>query len=122
LSNNYIPGSEGETANNGSSFTSRREFRASNMTGALPPLITTGIEHHQSNTFDFEQMLQSLHDLFEHDRHVASQSDATRCGICYLHFSVSELQHRDEGFYICADCAHTLGQQKLHMLRKQQKM
>jgi hypothetical protein len=67
-------------------------------------------------------MLISLHELFEQDRQVASQSDATRCGICYLHFSVSKLHYRDqEGFYVCDGCERSLGKQTISMLRQQQK-
>ncbi len=122
MSNNYTAGSDGGTANNGSSFVSRREVRASNVTGALPPIGNPGIEHNLPGSFDFEQMIISLHDLFEHDRQVASAPDSTRCGICYLHFSLSELEYRDEGFYVCPGCARTLGQHKLPMVRKQQKL
>ena len=67
-------------------------------------------------------MLVSLHELFEHDRQVASQPDATRCGICYLYFSVSELHYREEeGFYVCPGCSKVLGKQTLPMIRRQQK-
>ncbi len=70
---------------------------------------------------DFEEMLTSLRDLFTHDRQIASQSDSKRCGICYLHFSPSELHYREEGFYSCSNCERTLGKQALSMLRRQQK-
>jgi hypothetical protein len=66
-------------------------------------------------------MIQSLHTLFEHDRQVASQPDATRCGICYMHYAVETLHYREEGFYVCQDCAQALNKQKLPMVRKQQK-
>ncbi len=117
MSNNYTPGSGSSV--NSSSFVTRRDLRANNATGALP-----GYESGRGygGSFDFEQMLVSLHQLFEHDRQLASQSDATRCGICYLHFSVNELHHRDEGFYICVGCERGLGKQQVPMLRKQQKM
>jgi hypothetical protein len=124
LSSHYnTPGSgNGASSNsNTSSFTSRREFRANNITGMLPALGTTGLERGYSGSFDFEQMILSLHDLFEQDRQTASQPDATRCGICYLHFPVSELQYRDEGFYVCKGCEHSMGKQTLPMLRRQQK-
>jgi hypothetical protein len=75
-----------------------------------------------AGAFDFEQMVQSLHELFEHDRQLASQPNSTRCGICYLHFLLSEMQYRDEGFYICSHCSQTLSQQDVSMLHKQQKM
>jgi hypothetical protein len=127
LSNEYNtsgPKSNETPSNNGSSFVSRREMRASNVTGALPVLGSTpaGIERTHSSSYEFEQLIQSLRELFEHDRHVASQQDATRCGICYLYFSVSELNYREEGFYVCTACEHALGRQQVTMLRKQQKM
>ena len=122
LSNNYTAEPEGGAGHNGSASLSRREMRASNVTGALPSLGALGGERIQTGSQDFEQMLQSLHNLFEHDRQVASQADATRCGICYLHYHVSELHYQEEGFYTCPNCAHVLGQQHLLMVRKQQKL
>jgi hypothetical protein len=98
-------------------------MRANHSTGVLP---VVGIAHAErratSAAFDFEQMLQSLHELFKHDRLVASQPNSTRCGICYLYFLLSELQYRDEGFYICSGCSRTLGHQAVPMLHKQQKL
>ena len=122
MSNNYPTESQDGGGHNGSASLSRREMRASNMTGALPGLGAPGSERIQTGSQDFEQMLQSLHDLFEHDRQIASQPDATRCGICYLHYQVSELEYQEEGFYTCTNCAHTLGQQHLVVVRKQQKL
>jgi len=126
LSNEYIPESKsGDTAsNNGNSSVSRREMRASNVTGALPALgpVPAGIERTHTSSYEFERMIESLRELFEHDRQTASQADATRCGICYLHYTVSELQYREEGFYVCVGCAPALGRQHVTMLRKQQKM
>ena len=73
-------------------------------------------------TFDFEEMITSLRELFASDRQVASQTDSKRCGICYLHFTINDLTYREvEGFYICANCVQTLGKQNLSMLRHQQK-
>ena len=127
LSNEYNPSNakSNETpSNNGNSFVSRREMRASNVTGALPVISpsTAAIEHSHSSTYEFDQFIQSLHELFEHDRQLASQSDTTRCGLCYLYFSVSDLRYREEGFYVCPACEHALGKQHVTMLRKQQKM
>jgi hypothetical protein len=123
LSSNYTPESGNGASSNSSSFTNRREFRANNMTGMLPALGTTGVEKGYSGSFDFEQMIQSLHDLFEQDRQIASQTDSTRCGICYLHFSLNELMYRDqEGFYVCEGCERALGKHTLPMLRRQQKI
>jgi hypothetical protein len=123
LSNDYTPGSGSGASGNGSSFASRREMRANNMTGALPIVTpTTGVERGHTGTHDFEYLIQSLRELFARDRQVASQPDATRCGICYLHFPVNELHYREEGFYLCQGCEHALGKQSLPMLRKQQKL
>lgn len=114
------PGNGASSNNN--SLVSRREVRANNMTGALPSLGPVEIERSHPGTFNFEQMLQSLHEQFAHDRQVASQPDSTRCGICYLHFPVNELHYRDEGFYACYGCERALGKQTLPMVRKQQKI
>ena len=121
LSNYHTQDHDGSISSNGSSFASRRELRANNTTGALPALGSLGIERLHTGSFDFDHMIESLHELFEHDRQVASQPDATRCGVCYLHFPIVELQYRDEGFYICPACAHVIGHQRVPMLRKQQR-
>src|SRR5437588_9009064 len=130
LSNFYTSGS-GNGSSNSSSFVSRRDIRASNVTGALPVVSagstgstgsTGSAERSYSGSFDFEAMLISLHEVFEHDRQVASQQDARRCGICYLHFLVSELHYREEeGFYVCSSCERAAGRHTLPMLRRQQK-
>ncbi|HYU73075.1 MAG TPA: hypothetical protein VEL31_10385 [Ktedonobacteraceae bacterium] len=124
MSNFYTSGS-GNGSSNSSSFVSRRDIRASNVTGALP-VVSVGsggsAERSYSGSFDFEAMLISLHEIFEHDRQVASQQDARRCGICYLHFLVGELHYRDEeGFYVCAGCERAAGKYRMPMLRRQQK-
>lgn len=117
MGNNYTPGSG--SSSNGSSSVSRRELRASNATGALP---IVGTERSYSGSVDFDNMIASLHELFEHDRQVASSQDSTRCGICYLHFSVSNLHYREEeGFYVCSGCERALGRHMIPMLRRQQK-
>ncbi|GAC1386010.1 MAG: hypothetical protein NVSMB33_15410 [Ktedonobacteraceae bacterium] len=118
MSNSYTSGNNGSSSN-GSSFVSRRDIRASNATGALPA-INVG-QSYPPGSFDFEAMLVSLHELFEHDRQVASQADATRCGVCYLHFSVSELHYLEDGFYVCTGCEKSIGRQTISMLRRQQK-
>ena len=127
MSNEYNPsGSKSNEmpSNNGNAFVSRREMRASNVTGALPVLSPSSIEaeHNRNGTSDFEQLIQSLRELFEHDRQVASQSDTTRCGICYLYFSAEDLTYREEGYYMCPACDSALGKQHITMLRKQQKL
>ena len=84
------------------------------------PAINSGRNY--SGAFDFEAMIASLHELFERDRQIASQSDAARCGTCYLYFPVGELYYReDEGFYVCPNCERQLGKHQLPMLRKQKK-
>jgi hypothetical protein len=108
---------------NGHAFISQREMLTGNSTSVSPSLGKANTERWVSSAaFDFEQMVQSLHELFERDRQIASQPNATRCGICYLHFPLSELQYRNEGFYICSGCSQTLGRQAVPMLHKQQKL
>ncbi len=119
MSNSHTTGPNNDWSSNSGSFANRRDVRANNPTGALPVISGTGGRSY-SGSFDFDAMIASLKELFEHDRQVASQPDATRCGICYLHFQVNELRYRDEGFYICPSCERALGKQSLPMLRKQQ--
>lgn len=117
MENNYKSGSG--SANNGSSFVSRRELRASNATGALPVI---GTERSYSGSVDFDNMIQSLHELFERDRQIATQPESKRCGICYLYFSGNDLRYREEeGFYVCQGCERSLGKHRVPMLRRQQK-
>ncbi len=128
-STNGVNGASSSNASNGTngsnSFVSRRDIRASNPTGALP--VVGSSRSYSSYTghtgsFDFEAMLVSLHELFEHDRQIASQQDARRCGICYLHFVVSELHYREEeGLYVCAGCEKAASKSQLPMVRRQQK-
>jgi hypothetical protein len=83
---------------------------------------------HESTSFegrdvrgDIGELIDSLHELFERDRGIASQSDTSRCGICYLHFSLSELQYREEeGFYVCPSCDSALAHTRIVMVRRQQ--
>jgi hypothetical protein len=118
----YTPGSDnglGAGNSNGSSFINRREVRASNDTGMLP-IVTTGRNY--AGSLDLEKLIASLKEFFAQDRQVASQQDSTRCGICYMHHTVSELLYRDEeGFYVCKGCEHALGKANVPMLRRQQK-
>jgi hypothetical protein len=95
---------------------------SSDTTGALPALSLSSFERSGYTGFDFEGMIHSLHDLFEQDRQTASQQDATRCGLCYLHYQVNELYYREEGFYVCKNCESVLGNQRVSMLHKQQKL
>jgi hypothetical protein len=117
LGSNYTSGSG--ASGNGSSFVSRREMRATNQTGALPVI---GTSRSYTGSSDFENLIASLRELFAQDRQVASQQEGTRCGICYLHFTVSSLTYREEeGFYVCQGCERGLGKYKIPMIRRQQK-
>ena len=119
MGSNYTPGSGSGMSGNGSSFVSRREMRATNQTGALP-IVSTSRSY--SGSFDFENLIASLRELFAQDRTVASQQDGVRCGLCYLHFTVSSLIYREEeGFYVCQGCEGGLGKNKIPMVRRQQK-
>jgi len=115
---NYTSDS-GSGAGNSSSFVSRREIRANNPTGMLPA-ISPGRSY--SGSLDFDNLIATLKELFAQDRQVASQADSTRCGICYLHYTVTDLQYREEeGFYVCKGCDRALGKNIIPMLRRQQK-
>ncbi|HET8908903.1 MAG TPA: hypothetical protein VFN11_18245 [Ktedonobacterales bacterium] len=66
-------------------------------------------------------LIDVLHELFAHDRTVASRGDSTRCGICYLHFPLNTLEYREaEGFFVCEACKRSLGHQQVTMIRRQQ--
>ena len=94
-------------------------MRATNQTGALPVISTS---RSYSGSFDFDNLIASLRELFVQDRQVSSQQDSTRCGICYLHASISSLTYREEeGFYVCQGCERTLSKNKIPMIRRQQK-
>ena len=121
MSNNHTSDPGSGASNSSSSFVSRRESRANNMTGALPLAGTAEIER-DPGSFKLEEMILSLHELFEQDRQIASQSDAARCGICYLYHSVDQLHYREEGLYVCEHCERALKNQKLSIIRKQQKL
>jgi hypothetical protein len=72
---------------------------------------------------DIGELIDSLHEAFERDRSIASQGDSARCGICYLHYFLSELQYRDEeGYYVCASCARALSHTRILMVRRQQRL
>src|SRR5262249_22811286 len=71
---------------------------------------------------EFASLIDALKELFQHDRAVASQGSSTRCGICYLHFVVADLEYREaEGFYICSNCKQALARATLPMIRRQQR-
>jgi hypothetical protein len=72
---------------------------------------------------DIGELIDSLHEAFERDRGIASQGDSTRCGICYLHYFLGELQYREEeGYYVCASCARALSHTRILMVRRQQRL
>lgn len=118
--------SQGAGNNNSSGYRRERDPRAQSpnqyngaTTGQLPTLSPA---RNYTGSFNFEEFIVSLRELFAHDRQVASQADNKRCGICYLYFTTSELYYREEeGFYMCANCERTLGKQILPMIRRQQK-
>ena len=119
MSNNYTPGSGSGTPGENRELINRREVQISNNTGALP---TVGSLRSYPGSFDFESMILSLRELFALDRQAASQPDSSRCGICYIHFMLSELRYREEeGLYVCRGCERTIGKQTIPMLRRQQK-
>lgn len=67
-------------------------------------------------------LIDALHGLFEQDRAIASQGGTTRCGICYLHYALADLEYREaEGYYVCHACARALGTARLPMVRRQQR-
>lgn len=69
------------------------------------------------------ELIDALHDLFNHDRAVASQGSASRCGICYFHFPLGELVYREsEGFYVCQPCERALAGARVPMVRRQQRL
>jgi hypothetical protein len=71
---------------------------------------------------DVGPLIDELHALFERDRAVASQGSTARCGVCYLHYTLTELVYREaEGFYLCPGCAKALGPARLMMVRRQQR-
>jgi hypothetical protein len=68
-------------------------------------------------------LIDALHDLFAHDRTIASQGGTSRCGLCYFHFPVSALSYREaEGFYVCVSCGQALGAARVSMVRRQQRL
>lgn len=65
-------------------------------------------------------LIDELHVLFERHLATAKQAAVARCGICYLHYSTSELEYREaDGFYICATCNAALRGKSLRMIRRQ---
>ncbi|MBX5449949.1 hypothetical protein [Thermogemmatispora sp.] len=121
MSSHATPGAGNGAAASGSSFSHRREGRIAN--GASPALASqsAGGRGPAGAAFDLNGLIAELRALFERDRQIASLPDSTRCGICYLHYRLSELRWREEGFYICRECERLLGEQPMPMLRKQQR-
>lgn len=71
---------------------------------------------------DVGPLIDSLKALFERDRGVATSGGSTRCGLCYLHYPLAELEYREhEGYYVCAACKQGLGRATVLMVRRQQK-
>lgn len=90
-----------------------------NGTGGAPLPGITGRAY--SGPVDLDDLIFSLRELFAHDRQIASQQESKRCGICYLYFTSTELHYREDGFYVCVNCARLLGKHLLPMVRRQQK-
>ncbi|MEO7019717.1 MAG: hypothetical protein ABI234_06165 [Ktedonobacteraceae bacterium] len=120
--------SQGTGGSNASGHRRERDPRAHSpnqyngtITGQLPALSPAPARSY-TGSFNFEEFIVSLRELFAHDRQIASQSDNKRCGICYLYSTSGELHYRDEeGFYVCGNCERNLGKQTLPMIRRQQK-
>jgi hypothetical protein len=71
---------------------------------------------------DIGPLIDDLKAVFERDRTIASQGASARCGICYLHFNLSDLEYREaEGHYVCSACARALGTSHVAMVRRQQR-
>lgn len=70
---------------------------------------------------DVGALIDSLHEVFARDRAIATQGSSARCGLCYLHYPVAELDYRDDGYYICASCQRGLGNAHVPMVRRQQR-
>jgi len=93
---------------------------------AAPPPVEP-YEHFDHSTHigprdELGKLIDSLHSLFDQDRAVASQTGAVRCGVCYLHFPLADLEYREqEGFYVCPACKHSLGGASIPMVRRQQR-
>jgi hypothetical protein len=69
------------------------------------------------------ELIDDLRGVFQRDRTTASGLGSSRCGVCYLHFPLDELEYREaEGFYVCPNCARALGSQRLPMVRRQKHM
>jgi hypothetical protein len=72
---------------------------------------------------DVGPLIDVLKELFQQDRATASTGGATRCGICYLHYSLGELTYREaEGFYVCPRCAQAVGAGRIPMVRRQKRL
>lgn len=67
-------------------------------------------------------LIDSLHTIFEHDRAIASQGQSTRCGLCYLHHPLAEMEYREaDGYYLCEECRAALGTARVPMVRRQKR-
>jgi hypothetical protein len=120
VSSHSLPGSGNGASAGSDSFSQRREGRSSNgATPASSPQASGG--QSAGGPSGLDSLIAELRELFERDRQIASQPDSTRCGICYLHYRLSDLRWRDEGFYICRECERLLGKQTMPMLRRQQR-
>lgn len=70
---------------------------------------------------DLGPLIDELRAVFEGDRATAMQAASVRCGICYLHNRLDELEYREaEGCYVCARCSQALRGKRVPMIRRQQ--
>lgn len=78
--------------------------------------------HHPDVRGEVGPLIDTLKSLFEQDRGISAGGGSSRCGLCYLHYPLSQLEYRErEGFYICADCERALGSAEVFMVRRQQR-
>ncbi len=69
---------------------------------------------------DLGVLIDDLRQLFEREIASAKQAGSARCGICYLHFMIAELDYREaDGFYICEKCSQALRGKPLRMIHRQ---
>lgn len=67
-------------------------------------------------------LIDSLRSVFQQDRAASSHGGVARCGLCYLHFALADLEYREqEGYYVCVGCRSALGHGHIPMVRRQQR-
>lgn len=115
------PRDEGEMSSHGNGHATGNGERAERWPGA-ERWASADLVPRADVRGDVGPLIDELRAVFQRDRAVASGTAASRCGICYLHFPLDELEYREaEGFYICPVCARALGAQWLPMVRRQKR-